>query len=104
MQQKHCVKRLYLCPFSSCFQLSRHGSVIPPNEMQIIMNSEEMKQTLTDLFEKYSVSTIDSCSVRRTMTAASVIASTGTWLVVLSAVIGIFALVATCSACCLANK
>lgn len=78
--------------------------MLPPNEMLAIMNSDEMRQILTDLFEKYSVSTIDSCSVRRTLTAASVITSAGTWLVVLSAVIGIFALVATCSACCLANK
>lgn len=72
--------------------------------MQTIMDSENMKQSLTDLFEKYSVSTIDSCSVKRTMSAANVIASAGTWLVVLSGVIGIFALVATCSACCIGKK
>lgn len=93
-----------LLAFSSCFQLSRHGSVLSPYEMQSIMDSEEMKQSLVDLFEKYSVSTIDSCSVKKSVTAASVIASAGTWLVILSGVIGIFALVATCSACCLAKK
>lgn len=72
--------------------------------MQSIMNSEEMKQSLVDLFEKYSVTAIDSCSVKKSVTAASVIASAGTWLVILAGVIGIFALVATCSACCLAKK
>lgn len=72
--------------------------------MQTIMDSEEMKQSLVDLFEKYSVSSIDSCAVRRNLSAANVIASAGTWLVILSGVIGIFALVATISACCLAKK
>lgn len=84
--------------------MSRHGSVLPPNDMQSFMDSEEIKQSLVDLFEKYSVSAIDSCSVKKTVTAASVIASAGTWMVILSGVIGIFALVATCSACCLAKK
>lgn len=88
---------------SSCFQMSRHGSVLSPNEMQTIMDSEDMKQILIDLFAKYSVSKIDSCSVRRVLTA-NVMASAGTWLVILAGVIGIFALVATCSACCLARK
>lgn len=72
--------------------------------MQSIMNTDEMKQTLVDLFEKYSVTTIDSCAVKKMITAASVIASPGTWMVILAGVIGIFALVATCSACCLAKK
>lgn len=72
--------------------------------MQSIMNADEMKQSLVDLFEKYSVTTIDSCAVKKAVTAASVIASAGTWMVILAGVIGIFALVATCSACCLAKK
>lgn len=101
---KDILYRFLMFRFSSCFQLSRHGSVLPPNEMQAFMNAEEVKQLLVDLFEKYSVSAIDSCSVKKTITAASVIASAGTWLVILSGVIGIFALVATCSACCLAKK
>lgn len=72
--------------------------------MQAFMDSDEVKQALVDLFEKYAVSAIDSCSVKKNLTAASVIASAGTWMVILSGVIGIFAMVATCSACCLARK
>lgn len=72
--------------------------------MQSIMNADEMKQLLVDIFEKYSVTTIDSCAVKKTVTAASLMASPGSWMVILAGVIGIFALVATCSACCLTKK
>lgn len=89
---------------SSCFQLSRHGSVLPPNEMQTIMDSEEVKRELLDIYAKFAVSAIDSCSVKRNVSAASVMASPGTWLVIMAGVIGIFALVSTCTACCLARK
>lgn len=89
---------------SSCFQLSRHGSVLPPNEMQTIMDAEEVKRELLEIYAKYAVSTIDSCSVKRNVSAASVMASPGTWLVIMAGVIGIFALVSTCTACCLARK
>lgn len=89
---------------SSCFQLSRHGSVLPPNEMQTIMDSEDVKRELLETYAKYAVSIIDSCSVRRNVSAASVMASPGTWLVILAGVVGIFALVSTCTACCLARK
>lgn len=89
---------------SSCFQLSRYGSVLSPNEMQTIMDSEEVKRELLDVYAKYAVSAIDSCSVKRNISAANVMASPGTWLVIMAGVIGIFALVSTCTACCLARK
>lgn len=89
---------------SSCFQISRHGSVLPPNEMQTIMDSETVKRELLDIYAKYAVSTIDSCSVKRNFSTVNVMASPGTWLVIMAGVIGIFALVSTCTACCLARK
>lgn len=89
---------------SSCFQLSRHGSVLPPNEMQTIMDSEDVKRELLEVYAKYAVSAIDSCSVKRNVSAARVMASPGTWLVIMAGVIGIFALVSTCTACRLARK
>lgn len=90
--------------FSSCFQLSRHGSVLLPNDMQAIMDSSEVKQALLETYAKYSVSIIDSCSVKRVLSAASFVTTPGPWLVVLAAVIGILSLVATCTACCLARR
>lgn len=89
---------------SSCFQLTRHGSVLSPSEMQNIFDSAQLKQGLLETYAEYSVSAIDSCSVKRQLTAASVMASPGTWLVILAGVIGIFALVATCTAFCLSKK
>lgn len=89
---------------SACFQLSRHGSVLSPNEMQTIMNSDEIKNEMLEIYSKYAVNSIDSCSVKRSTTAASVVASPGTWLVIMAGVIGIFALISTCTACCLARK
>lgn len=89
---------------SSCFQLSKHGAVLSPTEMQTIMDSEEIRQKLLDIYSKYSVSVVDSCSVRRNVAVSSFIASPGAWLVVLAIFIGLSALVATCTACCLTKK
>lgn len=95
---------LSIVDYSSCFQLSRHGSVLLPHEMQTIMDKPEVKQALLETYAKYSVSAIDSCSVRRSLSTASFMASPGPWLVVMAAVIGVLSLIATCSACCLARR
>lgn len=90
--------------YSSCFQLSRHGSALPPQEMQKIMDSEDVRQNLLETYSKHSVSVVDSCSVRKNLAVASVIRSPGTWLVLLAILIGISALIATCTACCLTRR
>lgn len=90
--------------FSSCFQLSRHGSALPPIEMQRIMDSEDVRQKLLETYAKYSVSVVDSCSVKRNLAVASFVASPGAWLVVLAVFIGLSALIATCTACCLTKR
>lgn len=89
---------------SSCFQLTRHGAVLPPNEMQAIIDAEPMKRELSELNERFGLNGIDSCSVRRSMSTANVIASAGTWMVIVAGVVGIFALISTCTACCLIRK
>lgn len=72
--------------------------------MQKIMNSEKVKSALTDTYTKYSVSQVESCSVKSNLATASVIASTGTWLVILAALIGVAALIVTLTACCLSRR
>lgn len=89
---------------SSCFQLSRHGSALPPIEMMKIMDSQEMKDVLIETYLKYSVHKIDSCSVYRKPPTAALIASSGTWLVILAGLIGFAAFASTMTACCLASR
>lgn len=68
------------------------------------MDSPEVKESLLDVYAKYAVNSIEPCSVKRNLSTANVMASAGTWLVILAGVIGVFALVATCTTCCLARK
>lgn len=89
---------------SSCFQLSRHGSALPPHEMKKLLDTDEIKNVLIETYTQYSVSQIDSCSVGKNLSSASIIASSGTWLVILAGLIGIAALVSTCTACCIFNR
>ncbi|XP_055609536.1 cadherin-23 [Uranotaenia lowii] len=89
---------------SSCFQLSRHGSALSPMEMLKIMDSQEMKDALIETYIKYSVHKIDSCSISRKPPAAALIASSGTWLVILAGLIGFAAFASTMTACCLARR
>lgn len=89
---------------SSCFQLTRHGAVLSPNEMQSIFDSQQMRHELSELNEKFALNGIDSCSVKRNISTANVIASAGTWMVIVAGVVGVFALISTCTACCLIRK
>ena len=89
---------------SSCFQLFKNGSALPLHAMQKVMDSEAMKQDLLDTYVQYGVSNIESCAVRRELVAASFMYSAGTWLVILAGLIGIAAIIATCTAFCLAKK
>lgn len=92
---------------SSCFQMFRNGAALSLSEMQKLMNSKELRQELIDIYAAFGVSDLESCSVRRTHTAAlfgNLLKSAGSWLVILAALIGIAALVALCTACCLKKK
>lgn len=92
---------------SSCFQMFRNGAALSLSEMQKLMNSKELRQELIDIYAAFGVSDLESCSVRRTHTAAlfgNLLKSAGSWLVILAALIGIAALVALCMACCLKKK
>lgn len=86
---------------SSCFQLSRNGAALSPVDMQQIMDSPEVRGKLLETYARYSVSVVDSCSVRRNVAVAKFIATPGAWLVILAVFIGVAALIATCSACCM---
>lgn len=89
---------------SSCFQLYRHGTVLPPHEMMKIMDSSDIKNILTETYIKYSVIEVESCSVRPKVAASSLITSTGTWLVILSAMIGLTSFIALITICCMRRK
>ncbi|XP_058460277.1 cadherin-23 [Malaya genurostris] len=89
---------------SSCFQLSRYGSALSPQDMLKLMDSQEMKDVLLETYMKYSVHKIDSCSVSRKPQTAALIASSGAWLVILAGLIGFAAFVSTMTACCLARR
>ncbi|XP_004530778.1 cadherin-23 [Ceratitis capitata] len=89
---------------SSCFQMFKNGAAISMQEMQKLMHSEQMKQELFDVYVEYGVSEVELCSVRKLQVAASMMTSAGTWLVILAAFIGLAAIVAACTACCLKKK
>ncbi|XP_059614956.1 cadherin-23 [Phlebotomus argentipes] len=89
---------------SSCFQLTRHGSALPPHEMQKVMDSDEIRELLTPTYVEYSVSAVDSCAVKRNLATGSFMSSSGTWLVILAALIGVAALIATCTSFCLFRR
>ncbi|XP_037949446.1 cadherin-23 [Teleopsis dalmanni] len=89
---------------SSCFQMFKNGAAMTMQEMQKLMNSDMMKQELFDTYVAYGVSEVESCSVRRTQVAANMMASAGTWLVILAAVIGLATIITACTACCLKKK
>uniref|UniRef100_A0A182NH33 Cadherin domain-containing protein n=1 Tax=Anopheles dirus TaxID=7168 RepID=A0A182NH33_9DIPT len=89
---------------SSCFQLTRHGSALTPVEMMRIMDGAEMKETLAEVYHQYSVHKIDSCAVGKKPPASALIASSGTWLVILAGLIGFAAFASTMTACCLAKR
>ncbi|XP_017481610.1 PREDICTED: cadherin-23, partial [Rhagoletis zephyria] len=89
---------------SSCFQMFKNGAAISLQEMQKLMHSEQMKQELFDVYVEYGVSEVELCSVRKLPAAASLMTSAGTWLVILAAFIGLAAIVAACTACCLKKK
>ncbi|XP_030385900.1 cadherin-23 [Scaptodrosophila lebanonensis] len=92
---------------SSCFQMFRNGMALPLQEMQKLMNSQQLRQELLDIYAAHGVSEVESCSVRKVHTAAlfaGMLTSAGAWLVFLAALIGVAALVALCTACCLKKK
>lgn len=101
------LKQDHSLDFSStsiCFQLSRHGSALPPHRMDNILNEPSLLNQLTEVYVNYSVNSIESCSIHKKTVTASLMGSTGTYLVVLAGLIGIVALVATCTSCCLFKK
>ncbi|XP_053956622.1 cadherin-23 isoform X1 [Anastrepha ludens] len=89
---------------SSCFQVFKNGAAISLQEMHKLMHSEQMKQELFDVYVEYGVSEVEMCSVRKFPVAANLMTSAGTWLVILAAFIGLAAIVAACTACCLKKK
>lgn len=90
---------------SVCFQLSRHGSAIPPQQMEKLLNEPDLLGNLTEVYVHYSVVAIEPCSTKRTvLTSGGWTNSSGIWLVVLAALIGLIALIATCVSCCLFKR
>lgn len=88
---------------SSCFQLTRHGSVLSPFEMKKIMDAEEVKQALLETYLLYSIDEVESC-VGTKLNTAGIGSASGTWLVILAGMIGIASLFALMSTCCLFKK
>lgn len=89
---------------SVCFQLSRHGSAIPPQQMEKLLNEPDLLGQLTEVYVNYSVAAIEPCNAKMTLSAGSWMNSAGVWLVVLAAFIGLVALIATCVSCCILKK
>lgn len=89
---------------SVCFQLSRHGSAISPQQMEKLLNEPDLLAQLTQVYTSYSVAAIEPCSTKRMLTAASWVNSSGVWLVALAGFIGVIALIASCVSCCILKK
>ncbi|XP_015043174.2 cadherin-87A [Drosophila pseudoobscura] len=92
---------------SSCFQMFKNGAALSLSEMQKLMNSQQLRQELIDIYAAFGVSEVESCSVRRIHAAAlfaGMLTSAGAWLVFLAALIGLAALISLCTACCLKKK
>lgn len=91
---------------SVCFQLSRHGSAIPPQQMEKILNGPDILGNLTEVYVNYSVTAIEPCSTakRNVSTSGGWSNHSGILLVVLAALIGLIALIATCVSGCLLKK
>uniref|UniRef100_A0A182IQZ1 Cadherin domain-containing protein n=1 Tax=Anopheles atroparvus TaxID=41427 RepID=A0A182IQZ1_ANOAO len=100
----HADHSLDFSSTSSCFQLTRHGSALAPTEMMRLMDSAEMKEALAEVYQQYSVHRIDSCAVGKKVPTGALIASSGTWLVILAGLIGFAAFASTMTACCLAKR
>ncbi|KAL5291988.1 hypothetical protein ACFFRR_011017 [Megaselia abdita] len=89
---------------ASCFQIFQKGSAVPLHQMQKIINSKEMKQALLDVYVEYGVSEVESCNERKPLNTASLLQSPGTWLVFIAVLTTMFAIIATCKACCMKKK
>jgi hypothetical protein len=90
---------------TSCFQLLKHGNAMNVNEMKKFMYSEDTKNLLRDTYYEYSVNMIDLCSFGKGFSSSNyMMSSSGTWLVILAALIGFASLVSTLTACCLFRK
>ncbi|XP_058065906.1 cadherin EGF LAG seven-pass G-type receptor 3 [Anopheles bellator] len=100
----HADHSLDFSSTGSCFQLTRHGSALAPLEMMKLMDSPELKELLSEVYAKYSVHKIDSCAVGKKAPTGALIASSGTWLVILAGLIGFAAFASTMTACCLAKR
>lgn len=88
---------------SSCFQLTRHGSVLSPHDMKKLMDSEEIKHALLEIYVAYSVDEVESC-VGTKLNSAGIGSASGTWLVILAGIIGMASLLSLMSTCCLFKK
>lgn len=87
---------------SSCFQLSRHGNPLTPHDMHKLMESEQIYNSLIEIYVNYSVKRIDNCASGRIQTAQAV--SSGMFLVLLAGGIGLASMMALASTCCLFNR
>lgn len=68
------------------------------------MDSEEVRKALMDIYIEYAVSRIDPCSLRGNVATSKLMASTGTWLVILAGLIGFASLIVTCTTCCMFKR
>lgn len=89
---------------ATCFQLFQYGSAVPLHKMQEIINSDEMRQALLDVYVEYGVSEVETCNEKKSFFAAKLLQSAGAWLVLLASLAVILAIIAACKACCMRNK
>lgn len=90
---------------SSCFMLLRHENVLPLHDAWELMNAEEMKNRLREIYMEYSVDAVDSCTFGKDHNAINMtMSSSGKWLVFLSIIVLTASFVSMLAACCIFRK
>jgi hypothetical protein len=90
---------------SSCFKLFRNGNSLTAHETKKILNSEEMKNRLREVYIEYSVESFDVCSFGSEFNAYNtMMSSSGNYLVLLAFLVLIASLASTLAAVCLFRR
>jgi hypothetical protein len=90
---------------SSCFMLLRNENALPFQEAVNLMNSEDMKNRLREIFVEFFVDAVDSCTFGKVQKSHTLTLSTsGNWLVFLAFIVLVGSFISMVAACCIFKK